>query len=106
VQLVLFSLVFALQLALSNIFFGAVFGWIWEQTESMPLVGWMHQWYDLTRDTMTLLLVGYGSTLWASMLTLALFSGFGYWLLNRWGKEESVTLNTLFKFPALAESDH
>ncbi len=96
-QLLVLSVVVAFQLALSNVFFGAVFGWIWYRTESMPLVGWLHQWYDLARDTTILLLVGYGSTLWATTITGIIFTGFGCWLLIRVGREEGTSANTFFK---------
>jgi membrane protease YdiL (CAAX protease family) len=97
VQLVLLSLVIAFQLAISNIFFGAVFGWIWYRTESMPLVGWLHYWHNLTRDVTILLLVGYGNTLWATTLNGLVFSVLGCWLLIRIGREEGASSNTLFK---------
>jgi membrane protease YdiL (CAAX protease family) len=55
-----------LSLGLSNILFSGVLGWVWYRTESIPLVGWLHQWYDLARDATGLLLVLYGS--WAGSL--------------------------------------
>jgi membrane protease YdiL (CAAX protease family) len=101
-ELVVFSLVIAFQLAISNVFFGAVFGWVWYRTESMPLVGWLHQWHNLTRDATTLLLVGYGSTLWATTLNVIVFIGIGCWLLIRVGQEEGTDPNTLFR-PAVPD---
>jgi membrane protease YdiL (CAAX protease family) len=96
-QLLAYSLLVALQLAFSNILFGALLGWIWYRTESMPLVGWVHQWYDLARDATILLLVGYGSTLWATTLNNFVLYGFAYWLLMRIGRQEGARVETLFK---------
>jgi len=97
VELVVFSLVSAVQLAVSNVLFGAVLGWIWYRTESMPLVGWLHQWYDLARDVTILLLVGYGNTLWATTLNAFVFYGLGYWLLRQIGQEEGASVETFFR---------
>jgi len=94
------ALVFAFQLAVSNIFFGAVFAWIWYRTESMPLVGWLHYWYDLVRDVATLVLVGYASSLWVNQLTSIVFMGLGCGLLMEIAKEEGTKLNTFYKLPA------
>jgi membrane protease YdiL (CAAX protease family) len=63
------GVVIAIQLIVSNIFFGAVMGWIWYRTESIPLVGWTHYWHNLTRDVAILLLAGYGASLWAAQLS-------------------------------------
>jgi len=56
--------VFAFQLLVSNALFGSLFGWVWYKTESLPLLGWLHQWFDATRDVTSLLVVGFGSSLW------------------------------------------
>ncbi|MCC7354004.1 MAG: CPBP family intramembrane metalloprotease [Anaerolineae bacterium] len=78
------SLTIAFLLALSNIFFGAVPGWVWYRTKSIALVGWLHQWHDLARDVTILLLVGYGS--WSSTLGLV-FQMTGLLLLILIGRE-------------------
>ncbi|MCP4762360.1 MAG: CPBP family intramembrane metalloprotease, partial [archaeon] len=44
------AITFSMQLAISNIYFGFIFGWIWFETKSLPLLGWMHQLYDMIRD--------------------------------------------------------
>lgn len=41
-------------LLFSNILFGAVMSGLWFKTTSMALLGWTHQWYDLTRDAAAL----------------------------------------------------
>lgn len=93
------ALAFAVQLVLSNIFFGAVFAWIWYRTESMPLVGWLHYWYDFVRDVTALLLVGYGSSLWSTHLSSIVFIVVGYELLEKIAKEEGTTWKILYKLP-------
>jgi membrane protease YdiL (CAAX protease family) len=75
------GVVIAIQLVLSNILFGAVFGWIWYRTESLPLVGWLHFWHDLARDVTIMLLVGYGGSLWVTMLNPFILFPVGYILL-------------------------
>jgi membrane protease YdiL (CAAX protease family) len=75
------GVVVAFQLILSNVLFGAVFNWIWYRTESIPLVGWLHYWHDLARDVMILLLVGFGGSLWVTMLNLFFVLPVGYILM-------------------------
>jgi membrane protease YdiL (CAAX protease family) len=53
-----------LQLLLSNALFGTLLGCVWYKTESLPLIGWLHQWFDATRDITILLVIGYTKTLW------------------------------------------
>jgi len=48
-------LLIAFALTLSNILFGAAMGWLWFKTESVPLLGWAHQSFDVARDFGTLL---------------------------------------------------
>ncbi len=47
-----------LALVLSNVLFGALMGWLWFKRASMALVGWAHQWHDLTRDAAYVLVIG------------------------------------------------
>lgn len=52
-------------LLFSNILFGAMMSWLWFKTASMALLGWTHQWFDLTRDAAALFaseLAGGGAT--------------------------------------------
>jgi membrane protease YdiL (CAAX protease family) len=76
------SVVIALQLMLSNIFFGSIFGWVWYRTESLPLTGWLHYWYDMARDLTLILLVGYGGSLWVTLLNPFLLFPLGFMLLS------------------------
>lgn len=55
-------LLIALALVISNILFGAAMGWLWLKTESVPLLGWTHQWFDIARDFGLLLLFGAASS--------------------------------------------
>ena len=64
----LLSLVFAVQLIISNALFGSLFGWVWYKTRSLPLMGWLHQWFDATRDVTSLLIIGFGTSLWFKIL--------------------------------------
>ena len=75
------GMVIAFQLMLSNVLFGSIFGWIWYRTESVPLVGWLHYWHDLARDVTIMLLVGYGGSLWVTMLNPFVLFPVGYILL-------------------------
>jgi membrane protease YdiL (CAAX protease family) len=84
------AVVIALQLAVSNVLFGAAFGWIWYHTESIPLVGWTHFWHNLTRDLTIMLLVGYGDGLWAAVLAGLVTSALGLVLLDRLRRDEGL----------------
>lgn len=98
-ELALRSFGIAIQLMISNIFFGALFGWLWYKTESLPLVGWMHICYDFVRDASFVLLVGYQTSaffpLWAVPFNIAAII-----LLMGIAKREGVTIKTLFSRPA------
>ena len=63
-----FSGFFAFQLVLSNVLFGSLFGWLWFKSKSLPLLGWLHQWFDAARDVTGLLVVGFGASLWSTAL--------------------------------------
>lgn len=80
-ELVGAAVLIAFQLVLSNVLFGAVFGWVWYRTESIPLVGWLHYWYDMVRDVTLMLLVGYGGSLWMTLLNPFVLLPIGYILL-------------------------
>ena len=87
-QLLAMSLLFIIQLAISNVFFGAVLCWIWYRTESMPLVGWFHQWFDTTREVTRLLVIGYASSLWSQYLWALPFNLIGFLALVSVAREE------------------
>lgn len=96
-ELVGAAVVIAFQLILSNVLFGAVFGWIWYRTESIPLVGWLHFWYDLARDVTLMLFVGYGSSLWVTQLNMIVFLILGGALLDQVLRGEGLTWKRFFK---------
>ncbi|MGB7539881.1 MAG: CPBP family intramembrane glutamic endopeptidase [Anaerolineales bacterium] len=77
------GVVIAVQLVVSNVLFGAIFGWIWYRTESIPLLGWLHYWYDLARDATILLLVGYVGSLWVTFLNPFIMLPLGWMLLDQ-----------------------
>lgn len=84
------SIVIAFQLIVSNILFGAIFGWLWYRTESIPLVGWLHYWYDFARDVTLMLIVGYGSSLWVTQLNAFVLFPLGFVLLDQVLKGEGL----------------
>jgi membrane protease YdiL (CAAX protease family) len=86
------SVVFAVQLIISNALFGSLFGWVWYRTESLPLMGWLHQWYDATRDVTSLLIIGFGASLWFKMLWAIPFYLVAAWVLMRVAEEEGAKL--------------
>jgi membrane protease YdiL (CAAX protease family) len=71
--LIVSSLFIAVLLPISNILFGAVFAWLWYRTNSMPFLGWLHQWYDAVRDTAVLLLIGFGGSVWYTIGNMAFY---------------------------------
>ena len=88
-------LVFAFQLAISNVFFQAVFSWVWFKTESLPLVGWFHQWFDTARDGTQQFVIGFGSSLWVTVLWAFPFYLVGTFALIQIAREEGASLWTL-----------
>jgi len=92
-RLRLLSVGFAFQLAVSNaVMFGGVFGRIWFKTESMPLLGWTHQWFDQTRAIMLIMIIGFGDSVWATFATFLLVPA-GYVALVSVAREEGITLS-------------
>ncbi len=91
------GVVVAIQLALSNVFFGAVMGWIWYRTESIPLVGWTHFWHNLTRDVTMILIVGYASSLWVTQISGIVFYMLGVMLFDTVRREEGLEWRQLFR---------
>ena len=80
------TLVFAVQLMLSNIAFGSFYFWIWRKTKSLPLVGWLHQWYDAFRDIAMLLVANYRASQWVKLysgLVMGLSAGYVIMLILR-----------------------
>ncbi|MCP4419955.1 MAG: CPBP family intramembrane metalloprotease [Chloroflexi bacterium] len=82
-------LFFIIQLSISNALFGALFGWVWYRTESLPLMGWLHQWYDAARDITILLIIGYAGSSWSLLWALP-FNVVAYLLLVQVAQKEGA----------------
>ena len=95
-QLTLAGIVILIPLVCSNILMGAFFGWIWFRTQSLPLLGWTHQWYDLARDATITLLVGYVNSPWVKYLALPAFYMVCFTLFERILREEGLTWRSVF----------
>lgn len=96
-SLAVLSVVFAFQLVMSNALFGALFGWVWYRTESLPLMGWLHQWFDAARDVTAIVVVGYSNTMWftgpfGANLLVVLAGGLA---LTQVAREEGANMWTL-----------
>jgi membrane protease YdiL (CAAX protease family) len=83
--------IFTLQLAISNVFFGAVFGWLWYKTKSLPLAGWLHQWFDAARDLTGLFIVGFAGSLWARTIVPVVIAFTGCFFLMKVARGERVS---------------
>ena len=94
-ELILVGVVILIPLVFSNMLMGAFFGWIWFRTQSLPLVGWMHLWYDFPRDATITLLVGYGKGVWVSYLALPIFYMICFVLFGKILREEGLTWQSL-----------
>ena len=94
-QLIVLSLVFLFQLVISNVFFQALFGRVWFKSESLPLVGWLHQWFDTARDGTQQIVAGYGSSLWVTTLWAFPFYLVAIIALIQVAREEGANLWTL-----------
>jgi membrane protease YdiL (CAAX protease family) len=84
------GIVIAIQLIISNIAFGAVLGWIWYRTESIPLAGWTHFWHNLTRDVTIMLLTGYGTGWWVAQWSALVPLILGFVLIDRVRRSEHL----------------
>ncbi|MCG3140792.1 MAG: hypothetical protein HDKAJFGB_01915 [Anaerolineae bacterium] len=56
------ALIATTALLFSNLLFGAAMSWLWFKTASVALVGWAHQWFDLTRDAAMLFVFALASS--------------------------------------------
>jgi hypothetical protein len=63
----------------------------------MPLLGWLHQWYNTTRDVTSLLIAGYAGSVWFGLWALP-FNLVAVFLLSRVAREEGTTLWQLVLF--------
>ncbi len=87
----------ALALVVSNILFGAAMGWLWFKTESIPLVGWAHQWFDVARDFGLLLAAGTASSdaamlLWSVGIHLLGLGALGWLARQEFRKQKEIRL--------------
>lgn len=96
-RLALLAVAIAVQLLISNVFFGSLFGWVWYKTESMPLLGWLHQWYNTARDVTALLIIGYAGSVWFMFWALP-FNVVAFLLLAQVVQQEGLTFKTLLRF--------
>ncbi|MBA4321043.1 MAG: hypothetical protein C0412_21850 [Flavobacterium sp.] len=90
-ELFLLTPVFVIQLIVSNIFFSALFGFIWYKTNSIPLLGWMHFLFDLGRDFTILFVVGFSSSFWFKFGWSVPFIALAYLAFNKIAKEDSYS---------------
>ena len=96
ISLALLSIGFILQLVVSNILFGSLFGYIWFRTNSLPLLGWLHSLFDLARDFSIFFIIGYGGSLFGKFGWAILFYGFAYYCLEIVMREEGIA--NIFRF--------
>ncbi len=64
IMLFIIAAALSVQLIISNIFFSSLFGYVWYETESIPLLGWMHFLFDLGRDFALLFFIGFNGSIW------------------------------------------
>jgi membrane protease YdiL (CAAX protease family) len=95
-QLVGAGIVIAIQLIVSNILFGMIFGWIWYRTESISLVGWLHYWYDLVRDVAIILLLSYGESAWMNQWNSIVWLSVGLMVLGTILERERMSWREFF----------
>lgn len=103
-QLILAGIVILIPLICSNVLMGAFFGWIWFRTQSLPLLGWTHQWYDMTRDATITLLVGYGKGLGVTYLALPIIYMVCFVLFGKILREDGLTWRSLLNSTLKRES--
>ena len=81
------------QLTISNALFGSLFGWVWYRTESLPLMGWLHQAHNAARDITILLVIGYAGSGWALIWSTP-FNVIAVLLLFQVAQKEGASLPT------------
>lgn len=90
------SLVFLVQLIISNVFFGSLFGFVWYKTKSYPLLGWLHAWFDIARDFSIVFIMGYASSFWIKYGWGMIFYLTAYLILSNIAVREGIkNLNRL-----------
>ena len=63
-ELIILTIIYSIQLIISNIFMSTLFGYTWFKTGSIPLVGWMHFLFDFGRDISIFLFIGFADSIW------------------------------------------
>jgi|GEM_PF-810447 len=89
--LAVMGIVYLVQLVISNILFGSVFGYLWFKTKSYPLLGWTHIWFDIGRDFSFIFIVGYSGSFWPKFGWGLLFYPVAYLFLDRIAQQEGIT---------------
>ena len=89
--LLMMSIIFLLQLIISNILFGSVFSFIWYKTKSLPLLGWVHYTFDLLRDFIAFFIIGYNTNVFYRFGWAIPFYVIAYLFLSEIAKEEGIT---------------
>jgi len=96
IVLFLLSIAFLIQLVISNVLFGALFGYVWFKTNSLPLLGWLHFLFDLARDFSMFFIIGFSDSFFGKFGWAILFYGVAYYCLEKIMREEGIT--NIFKF--------
>jgi membrane protease YdiL (CAAX protease family) len=95
------TLFIIIQLSVSNALFGSLFGWVWYRTESLPLMGWLHQTHNAARDISILLVIGYAGSSWSFLWAIP-FYVIAVQLLYQVGRKEGAKAPT-FALPKSEE---
>ncbi len=91
IELFLMTIIFAIQLIVSNIFMSALFGYIWYKTNSILLLGWFHFILDLGRDLAILFIVGFSNCLWFKFGWGIPFYFLAYLAFNKISKDDGYS---------------
>jgi membrane protease YdiL (CAAX protease family) len=103
--MLIMTLVYAVQLMMSNVAFGSFYFWIWRKTKSLTLAGWFHQWYDSFRDIAMLLIANYRASQWVKLysgLAMGLSAGYVIMLILR---NSAAGIGPSQKIPLVETSD-
>jgi len=94
--ILLLSIVFMIQLIISNILFGSFFAYLWFKTKSTPLLGWLHFIFDLTRDFSMFFIIGFSNSILGNFGWAILFYLAAYYCLEMIMRNEGI--KNIFKF--------
>ena len=90
-ELFLLTIVFAVQLIIGNIFFSALFGYVWFRTKSIPLLGWMHFLFDAFRDFTIFFIAGFINSTWFKIGWAFPFYFLAYLAFTKIAKEDGYS---------------